>query len=300
MIIILQNGIPKVSTKDKVEIFSKKIPRNFINLGNTCFINATMQILFRTEAFRRSLGTMSNPGSLRYVLQQCYENLFQPVRSSFAPTELVDYAKHHLDCREKQQEDPAYFLGHLLEKWTVEEGQSPMQLRFSKEIHDPDCHQLNKTIFENTILINVMWADSVQEALPIALIEAVMLSRCCRNESRPVFTVVPEVVTVTIDYLVASDSGRHNTMAKKRIIIDPVITVPTEQGDIPLHATGIIFHQSSRYRSAHYISYSRVNRSTWFQFDDLSDVKPSLGYPTDKCPFMPTVVIYESKIQWKA
>lgn len=283
---------------DRAAVLGQKIPRNFFNRDNSCFIDATVQILLRTDAVANHL-RQPGRGPAHHLLQEVFNELQKPYSIPYEPTKLLQYAWSQLTCERYRQNDPGHFLGLLLDRLKEEEGNDPLEMKISSSQHDSLCDQRNRIIMKNVILIHASWASNVQAGMEEALSETLAQLGCCGHNSAPTFDIAPKAVTLNIDYTDPDKIPGKYTVTKKRMSVNENITIDVRGKPLMYKITGIVFlRQASRYRGAHYISYSRQNKTAWYGFDDLSDVTVGFAFPPDICPLLPTILIYEQKDEW--
>lgn len=209
-----------VDVKDAEDEFESPEPVGLVNLGNTCYLNSTVQSLYSIETLKshlkenKKIGEIGTNENLVYQLQKVFQNLDNTKQDSVVPDQLVTslrYSYPQFNERDnhgrfKQQDAEEVFsqlltslrtvLGEdFIENFTINfkslvkntEDPSDVQERHESDLK-LQCHITGQTNFMKAGLV-----DSLTETIEK---HSDNLGKDCQYEITKSITKLPKVLTV--------------------------------------------------------------------------------------------------------
>ena len=283
------------------------LPAPLSNLGNTCYLNASLQTMFSCEiftktikdAFRNSVDTQEKKNALTTrALLDIYEKYKQECEKAFVLEGSMDEdlkkfknSIHGTFCNSRQQ-DAIEFMSILLNKIDEELKdcdkrpiQSVMKLTDEVTIKCANCPEQNvQPKAESHFFLNVHIPDkrvpqddelSLQHCVNNFFKNEFVQSQCsiCRLDQKQKthdIKVFPKVLMLQLSRY-TKKTKRHDP-----IYVPKVIRLPRKsmEANNEYELISVIVHHGSTLNSGHYISFN-ICKNQWCKCDDMSISKTS-------------------------
>lgn len=260
----------------------KRRPKGLTNVGNSCYMNSIMQVLFRLSSIRQMLmGSISVETPTVDCIRKLYVELHSPYGTVVDTTAFTKFMWKRLKLKPYVEEDAALFYKLLVARIEVETFVNMVPIELKLSVHCDWCG----TRYENQkivscIEVHVSWKPAIVLSLGRGMIMLFHRHQCCRQEKVDVkFLKKPKEVVISVDYGEVCDSEgsgrgrRPNNELKRssaRVHVDnflPVTTVDNVTTKFTLW--GMILHQESRFGGPnHYYCLIRADSNTWEKFND--------------------------------
>ncbi|EGB03098.1 hypothetical protein AURANDRAFT_2843, partial [Aureococcus anophagefferens] len=256
-----------------------------VNLGNTCFLNATIQCLAHAPGVAQTLGDESlhaqaQKPDVAVALRDALGGVFGASRT-FKPRELVKRLRAVGDqFQPGRQEDAHEFLLALLDavEPPLSSTANPVRAVFggrtSSTLRCPECDYESATE-EPFLDLSLEPKPTLARALdaftaPEELENDEWCCRCCGERVRPTkrlgVAAAPKALVVHLNRY----DGRGGKI-EEHVAFEPRLELETTDGGAASYGlVGVLVHRGQSTRCGHYTAFCRTRSGAWSCFDDAA------------------------------
>lgn len=254
--IVTENFI-KSKTKSETK------PTPLINLGNTCYMNAVIQILYSIPELFTELKIASKEecnSSLVYELKLLFEEMKNSQSKAFAPFSfLSELQKTFKQFNEKDlsgyfsQQDSIEFWDGIIN--LLEKTKNRKKVSF--------IEGLFKGVIEGEKEIKELFFSITNETKCI--------EDCIKNElGQTKFIICPKYLVLKVGRFYWKKEEKTNAKILKKILFPIQLSLPSTEEQKEYSLVSILTHKGRSTSSGHYISWVRdkENENDWWMLDD--------------------------------
>ena len=270
------------------------------NLGNSCFINATLQILTHTPPLVNYLLSSNyncqciSNSCMRCVLKLHITRAFNNSGSAISPDDIVANL-NSIDPRMRvgRQEDAHEFLRHLIEAvnksclntLSSTPSNTVISKIFSGSIHSQvecaDCHGISHSYeMFNDLGIDIKILPSIKKGLdklvtPLTLngdnaFECTTCQQKVAAKKTMSIHTEPRILTIQLKRFDFKNSSSHkiNRFVTYPFQLDLQPYMPSKKEPVLYSLFGVIVHDGTTCHSGHYYSLLKAKNGAWYLMND--------------------------------
>ena len=284
------------------------------NIGNTCFMNATLQCLFSLNKLNNLIIQNIDKYKIDSISKEYIDllNDYEKQTESFEPQSFCYIVRENFKLNNQieedifQQEDAHEFLSKLLDHLTNE---------------DIENNQILRDNFKNLIYINLItqmqqneisWTGQTEENttnIPVPIIGNELVD--CLNDFFKKETLENEIqkqyqISFLAEYLIIQLKRFNPDLTKnttdinfpiKNLNLKNYLSKDIKNKNANYNLIGIIAQSGGDLSSGHYIAYTKRN-DKWYKFDDekINEIKKAPSHnikENDDYIYMPYILFYK-------
>ncbi len=262
------------------------------NLGNTCFFNSVLQLLYQCTVFNKLILYNNISGKLinfytNFITQYATSN------NSFSPNQIINYVSHFLGRNNYQQEDAEQYLNFMIDmmieemnNWTktnlIENStiinksitlkeliNNIFTINIEKKIHCPNCRYISKTNDSiNKLYLSINSTNDLNQLVSQYLNETLddknrwKCDKCNKNVNAIIKRNIIQLPKYLI--IVLKRYSNNNSKINTEVNMSDNLLINGKE----YYMRGIIYH-SGITNGGHYVYYG-LKSNNWMIYNDAS------------------------------